>query len=310
MATEANSPFRTLGSPEHGRGLADPQRSRALALAFWFYVGVPLLLGFLFGWLRAGRAAGWPLDAALIYWIGVSLILTAISGLATAVIAPALRRLGSPLWLTLFVGQIAGGVLLADPALRAYRSWMKAAVYPDMVLTIPAALTVAIQRLPSNTLLWVGLNLLFFHALRMARFGYVPATSGAPAAPSIAPSATPPQPPAPPPGDASSPATFMERVREERRGALFALQAEGHYLRVHTDAGSDLILYRLSDAMNEIATADGAQVHRSWWVAERALSSSRHRDVLSLRNGQEVPVSRSFRLAARQRGWLKTGDYG
>lgn len=99
----------------------------------------------------------------------------------------------------------------------------------------------------------------------------------------------------------------MERVRAERRGPILALEAEGHYLRVHTDAGSDLILYRLSDALLEVATEDGAQVHRSWWVAARALSDQRHRDHLQLCNGVEIPVSRSFRVAARQRGWLASG---
>jgi DNA-binding LytR/AlgR family response regulator len=100
----------------------------------------------------------------------------------------------------------------------------------------------------------------------------------------------------------------MERVRPERRGALLALKAEGHYLQVHTDAGSDLILYRLSDALLEVDAADGAQVHRSWWVAARALSGQKHRDRLTLVNGIEVPVSRSFCVEARRRGWLATTE--
>jgi DNA-binding LytR/AlgR family response regulator len=102
----------------------------------------------------------------------------------------------------------------------------------------------------------------------------------------------------------------MERVRPERRGTLLALKAEGHYLQVYTDAGSDLILYRLSDALLEVGAGDGAQVHRSWWVASSALSPQRHRDRLVLTNGIEVPVSRSFRVAARQRGWLSPADPG
>jgi len=53
---------------------------------------------------------------------------------------------------------------------------------------------------------------------------------------------------------------------------------------------------------------EGAQVHRSWWVAASALSTQRHRDKLVLANGVEVPVSRSFRIAARQRGWLSPAD--
>jgi hypothetical protein len=43
-------------------------------------------------------------------------------------------------------------------------------------------------------------------------------------------------------------------------------------------------------------------------VAARAVGAERHRDHLSLVNGLHVPVSRSFRLAARQRGWLASTD--
>ena len=93
-----------------------------------------------------------------------------------------------------------------------------------------------------------------------------------------------------------------------RDGALLAIKAEGHYLQVYTDAGSDLILYRLSDALLELGGEDGAQAHRSWWVASRALAPQRHRDRLVLTNGVDVPVSRSFRVAARQRGWLTPAE--
>ena len=39
----------------------------------------------------------------------------------------------------------------------------------------------------------------------------------------------------------------------ELRGAeIFAVEAEDHYLRLHTSRGSDLILMRLSDAVAEL----------------------------------------------------------
>ena len=54
----------------------------------------------------------------------------------------------------------------------------------------------------------------------------------------------------------------------------------------------------------ELGAADGTQVHRSWWVATRAVGPERQVDRLVLTNGVEVPVSRSYRLAARDRGWV------
>lgn len=278
----------------------DPERRRLRWLVFWFYVGVPVTLGFLLGWLQVGRSADWPRSVSLLYWLGVGLFMTPLNALGTAVIAPLMRRVHSPLWLTLFFGQLLAGFVLTKPLLQGYRQWLQANIYPDMTLTSSTTVADFLQRLPSNSLLWIGLNLLFFYGLRMPRFGYRPTTTTTTTTNGDQPEliAAPPLPPR-----AYQPA-LMERVRPERRGTLLALEAEGHYLRVHTDAGSDLILYRLSDAMLELADVDGAQVHRSWWVAADALSTARHRDYLQLVNSLEVPVSRSFRVTAQQRGWL------
>jgi hypothetical protein len=297
----------------------DPDARRRRVLQAWFYLGVPLLLGFLLGWLRVGRAAEWPRDVALVYWIGVAVLSTGLLAAATAVLALALRRLRVPLWLTLLAGQVVGGALLVDPALVAYRALLRAILMPGLVEPASGGLGELLQRLPSNALLWIGLNLLFFHVLRLPRFGYLPPADTAAASPAIAPD-RPGEPvagangmPGPPAAAAATdPAgaqSFMDRVRPERRGSLLALEADGHYLRVHTDAGSDLVLYRLSDAMRELGPQAGAQVHRSWWVAADALSGERRRDSLKLVNGLEVPVSRSYRLAVRERGWLRdSGD--
>lgn len=274
----------------------DPAGERRLRLlAFWFYVGLPLLLGFLLGWLQVGRAVGWPRPVSLVYWIAAALLSTSILGATTHVLAPLLRRWRSPLWLTLLAGQLIGGSLLVDPVLQGLRVLIRWALYPALDPIGPGPLSSLLQTLPSNTLLWIGLNLLFFHGLQMPRFGYLPRSMTEPAEVPAAAAASPSSPPVP---------TFLDRVRPERRGRLLALQSDGHYLRVHTDAGSDLVLYRLSDAIRELGAEEGAQVHRSWWVAGRALSDERQREVLRLVNGLEVPVSRSFRLAARERGWL------
>lgn len=286
------------------------ERRRLRRLAFWFYLGVPLALGFLLGWLQVGRAADWPRSVSLAYWVGVSLLMTPLNALGTAALAPLLRRARSPLFLTLFVGQLLAGYVLIDPVLRGYRALLQASLYAELPLTATASLAEFLQRMPSNTLLWVGINLLFYYGLKMPRFGYAaPGSAPGPEVPVGNPPAVGHEPALAGPLQVPEPRpVLMERVRPERRGALLALKADGHYLHVHTDAGSDLIIYRLSDAIRELPPEQGAQVHRSWWVAGRALGPERHRDRLSLVNGLEVPVSRSFRLAARQRGWLASTD--
>ena len=91
-----------------------------------------------------------------------------------------------------------------------------------------------------------------------------------------------------------------------QRSALLALSAEDHYLRVFTQAGDALILMRFSDAMAAVETLDGAQTHRSWWVSRDAVDSVARGDgraVLTLSNGVEAPVSRTYSKRLREQGW-------
>ena len=113
-----------------------------------------------------------------------------------------------------------------------------------------------------------------------------------------------PQQPAPPEGAAS----FLERLPLNLRGSeLYAVQAEDHYLRLHTSKGSALILMRLSDALAELKDAKGARTHRSWWVAKDAvvdLARPGGRVVLKLKNGAAAPVSRAHLRGLRADGWF------
>ncbi len=92
-----------------------------------------------------------------------------------------------------------------------------------------------------------------------------------------------------------------------RQARLISMNAEDHYLRVRTDSGEALILMRLSDGMAACEALDGAQVHRSWWVAReavRGVTKGDGRATLILEDGSEVPVSRSFYPALREAGWF------
>jgi hypothetical protein len=112
---------------------------------------------------------------------------------------------------------------------------------------------------------------------------------------------------APPEGEPPKPVRFLERLPPRLRGAaIWAVEAEDHYLRLHTSRGQDLILMRLADAVDELEGLDGAQVHRSWWVARDAVRDVRRGDgraVLSLPDGLEVPVSRTYGRVLREAGW-------
>ena len=100
---------------------------------------------------------------------------------------------------------------------------------------------------------------------------------------------------------------FLERLPMGLRGAtLYAVSSEDHYLRIHSSRGSDLILMRLSDAILELEGIEGAQVHRSWWVARQAVTSVERGDgkaIFTLPNGTQAPVSRTYAKALREMGW-------
>ncbi|GAA4022234.1 LytTR family DNA-binding domain-containing protein [Sphingomonas swuensis] len=116
----------------------------------------------------------------------------------------------------------------------------------------------------------------------------------------------------PPDGTASQPPSppspFLDRLPADWGGELHALEMEDHYVRAHgPDGRSLLILMRMADAERELAGTDGLRVHRSWWVARRAVEG-RERDgrrlVLRLKGGLEAPVARDRAGALRDAGWI------
>ncbi len=104
------------------------------------------------------------------------------------------------------------------------------------------------------------------------------------------------------------PPRFLDRLPLKLRGAeIWAVEAEDHYLRLHTSKGQDLILLRLSDALDELEGIEGARVHRSWWVARDAITDAVRSDgraTLTLKDGAEVPVSRTHARRLRERNWI------
>jgi hypothetical protein len=115
--------------------------------------------------------------------------------------------------------------------------------------------------------------------------------------------------PAPATAPGAPPALLARLPDKLKSGAILALQGEDHYVRVHTDAGSDLILMRLGDAIAGMGDTPGARTHRSWWVSKGAVKTPRRdngRTSLILSNGLEVPVSRGYASELKDAGWFDT----
>lgn len=96
------------------------------------------------------------------------------------------------------------------------------------------------------------------------------------------------------------PPEFLKRLSPEHAGTLWALSSERHYVRVRTHAGSELLLMRLSDAMDQCRHLDGVQIHRSHWIHRpglgRVVRRSGRLEVI-LASGESLPVSRSHQGA-------------
>lgn len=216
------------------------------------------------------------LPARIAFWVAAVLSIAAINFASRALVE---RLLGDrlPLWplllLACVVAAVPGGLLLRI-------------VVP--VILPGAELGLSLPLLIGEVLL-INLVLTFIGVLAARRQALVAAQPVA--APPVAP----------------EPDRWLERLPAEHRAAeLLALEAEDHYLRVHTGAGSALILLRLGDAMAELGPARGVQVHRSWWVARDAVDHAERtgeKVALVLRGGLRVPVSRGNRAKLAAMGW-------
>ena len=100
---------------------------------------------------------------------------------------------------------------------------------------------------------------------------------------------------------------FRMRLSAKRRSArLIAIEAQDHYVRVHTDVGSELVLMRFSEAVEELALAHGYRLHRSWWASADSIESVRWKrgtGEVRLKGGISAPVSRSCATALKEAGW-------
>jgi hypothetical protein len=138
---------------------------------------------------------------------------------------------------------------------------------------------------------WFQVFIVSFAAMCLRQLAWAEPPAVAPAEPEVDPEAA-----------------FRQRLSAKRReAALIAVEAEDHYLRVHTDAGDELITARFGDAMEELCAARGFQTHRSWWVAADAIEDVkwlRGRGEAILKCGLKVPISRANAAALKAAGWF------
>ncbi len=94
---------------------------------------------------------------------------------------------------------------------------------------------------------------------------------------------------------------LLSRLDAELRAPLVAISVRDHYVDVVTRAGRQSLLMRLTDAIAETDSCEGARIHRSHWVArDAALALERtgaDRWSVVLVDGSRLPLARGQRQA-------------
>jgi hypothetical protein len=246
---------------------------------------------------------GWRRTAVELFLMaGIGIILALIAPFGTDAMQPAVRLVSWPAFTLagycIFRPVSALGDLLAAES-RVPR-WLTIPLVA-LVASLPLAALIAFARGGMQvTSFWFGERFLTLYvqvaaigvAIHLLMLLLFPNrhVAQAPAAPPEQLEREPEPEPGPPNADA-----FLRRLPPQIGRDLLCLEMQDHYVEAHTSTGSFLLLMRLRDAAAELGDT-GLQVHRSWWVAHRAvegIEQEGRRTLLRLRGGRRVPVSRA-----------------
>ncbi|WP_299841853.1 LytTR family DNA-binding domain-containing protein [uncultured Roseovarius sp.] len=101
---------------------------------------------------------------------------------------------------------------------------------------------------------------------------------------------------------------LLRRLAVENRGKILRLTANDHFVEVATENGAESLRMRLIDAIDEMEPVRGYCVHRSHWVAHKAIirveRESNHKIFVLLANNDRIPVSRKYRENVEEAGLI------
>ncbi|MEO7774256.1 MAG: LytTR family DNA-binding domain-containing protein [Steroidobacteraceae bacterium] len=271
--------------------------TRSAALSF--YVGIPVLCGLLLGWNRIAVGPYLTRISSAGYWTVLVVMVWFAALIGTRLVHLCVRRWRLPLWATALGGAVVGIALFYWP-IASYRRFILHFLPVDLAQRAPPLPLPTLDYLPqlfTNTaagvVFWVLILYVYDRLLGIPRYrtvNDVPETAA-----EVKPAAIAEVDPAHVPVTAAEEA-LRARLPPHLDGEIIALQAEDHYVRVHTHKGSTLVHYRFRDAVQDLVHADGLQVHRSFWVRRSAVAQQlieRHSHFVQMNNGLKVPVSRT-----------------
>lgn len=261
-----------------------------------FYIGLPLLCGLVLGWNRVSVGPHMTRLAAACYLTVLIFMVWFAAIIGTRLTQLCIRRWQCPLWVTGLIGAAIGMALFYWP-IAWYRHYTLQFLPQEFALRAPPLPLPTVDYLPqlfANTgagvAFWVLVLYIYERLLGVPRYrGEELKPVGAATSADVSPADAFP-------AASGAEETLRRRLPPHLDGEILALQAEDHYVRVHTAKGSTLVHYRFRDAVQDMSSVDGVQVHRSFWVRRSAITEQfieRHSHFVRLGNGLKVPVSRS-----------------
>lgn len=252
-----------------------PNTARAWAIELAACLGVGAVLGVI------GPFGSFFNDVLIVrvaYWASVFLVCGLAFGLVFRLLAPRAHGAGVPAWA--WVPAMA--LVVAIPLAGVTRA-MAAVLWPAIRQSV-------------GPIEWYGQTVLVSLAYA-ALYGVLRSRAAPAAAPADAL------------GGSLKPGAprILHRLPPRLGQDLLCLSMEDHYVRLHTTCGSALVLMSLSQALEEVGGLEGLQVHRSWWVARKAVEGvvEDGRNLrIRLTGGIEAPVSRASVARLRAAGWL------
>lgn len=250
------------------------------------HLAIPFVVALVFGWNRTFIGPETSLIISWTFWCGFVLMIWIGAALGSELVYRLLAPWRPPLWLITVLGPVVAAILMLGiyaPMVEFGRSLGGGGLMSTTRVAPALSFSFAVQFLRDilpGTVLWVGVNYLFDRMVGMPRYRYHEPTAVLPVLPS---------------GAQSPP--ILRRLPDTLQGNLLFLQAEDHYVRIATTAGQTLIHSRFTDAIAAAHPVEGAQVHRSFWVAYTAiveLQKSGGAYTVRLANGAVLPVSRTY----------------
>lgn len=252
----------------------------------WYFFYAGLCLAITFAWLEPSGAAGLGFLRGLPFWLLQMSVVIPLLLFAQSVLTEKIADTEYSPWLLTLWSALLGATAFVPFAYLFDIVFEVPEDHPNLTL-VGGLLDEACGVIPPVVVTWLGLNAPWILQLSFAE----PAWEHSNDEYSTVIHSTEHDCSVQSPG----PAGFLNRVQQHLAGELVSISSELHYLRVVTTEGQVLILHSMKDAIENLPSNFGIQIHRSHYVATTQIKDLRRTKnglVCVLRNGTSLPVSR------------------